>query len=182
MAESSIADILDAMLEEGFRGSEGDFVDALADDDVQTTEAEIARLLASHESVGSARKSPCGQWYRPGKLIDATKVRRGVSGREIGSFARRLVYVPELSADSFVLLTLREGTGAFRIRTYDANNPKPRMIPVKDANNDVVQFERLYGPLQHDIWWDDADVKSVENVTYWVGIIRQQNARYLAGK
>jgi len=181
MTEASIADVLDGMLDEGFRGSVGDFVDALADDDIQTTEEDVAVLLETQATSGGARKSPRDQWYRPGKLVEAAKVRRGTGGREMGSFARRLVYIPELSSDTFVLLTLREGTGAFRLRTYDADMPAPRMISVKDANNDVVQLESLYGPFEHDFWWDDDYVKSVKDVTYWVDIIRKQNAKYQIG-
>lgn len=179
MGDLAAAERVDALLEEGFHGSVDDFVDAIADEDLDVTSAEVAEVLRLQESAGGARKSPRDQWYRVGKLAEQAKPRRGVSGREIGSFARRLVYIPELVPNTFVLLTLREGTGAFRIRVYEPGATSPRMVWVHDANNDIVQLERLYGPFQHDIWWDDEYVKGVKAVDYWVDVIGKQNARLL---
>lgn len=168
MDPSALASLVDEMLDSGFSGTTTDYRDALVDENHEIEADRVETALREMENRNAARRSPRGNWYRVGRLVKQPESCRGVGGREIGAFVRRIVYIPELTPDSLLLLTLREGSRAFRLRAYDEAASRLRFVTVPDANNDYTELERLYGPFTHDIWWDDADVKGVDDVEYWV--------------
>lgn len=177
MDATVLAKSVDELLHAGFSGTATDYRDALVDEGHDPEIQDVEAALRDNESRERARRSPRGNWYRVGRLKTKSERRRGVSGREIGTFARRLVYIPELVPGTFVLLTLREGSRAFRIRAYEDGCSRPRFVSVPDANNDYTELERLYGPFPHDIWWDDADVKGVDDVEYWIKTLGAWNRK-----
>lgn len=179
MGTDKIASQIDSMLEDGFHGSASEFTEVLEGEGIDAVVGQVEKALSELKISGEARRSPGGHWYRTGKILDQKPRPATRSAGSIGGLQRRLIYVPALCPDSLVLLTVREGTGAFRIRSYSPGAARAKMISVAAANNDIAQLEKLHGPFKVDITWKDSAVQPVDAVDYWYEVISKLNKEHV---